>query len=250
MLTTRIIPCLDVDEIGVVKGVRFRDLVRAGDPVELAGRYYEQGADEIAFLDVGASWKSRKTLLGLVREVSRAVFVPLSAGGGVGSTDDFREILRAGADKVSVCTAALKAPELLTRAASEFGSQCVVLSVDAGRTGGTWHAFAQGGRVDTGRDAVEWAVEGEKRGAGEILLNSIDRDGTGEGYDLELLARVTSAVSIPVIASGGAGGFEQVHAAITEGGADAVLLASLLHSGRAGVADIKGYLAQKGVNIR
>ncbi|MGQ9560132.1 MAG: imidazole glycerol phosphate synthase subunit HisF [Candidatus Oleimicrobiaceae bacterium] len=250
MLTTRIIPCLDVKDGRVVKGIRFKALRDAGDPVELAKVYNEQGADEIVFLDIGASYRSRRTMLEVVERVSDCVFVPLTVGGGIRSIQEMRDALNAGADKVAICTAALETPELINRGAERYGSQCIVLSIDGKRVGNRWHAFAKGGRVDTGVDALGWALEAERRGAGEILLNSIDRDGTGTGYDLELTRRVADSVSIPVIASGGAGSLDQLYQAVVDGHADAVLLASLLHYQAYTVADIKQYLKQKGLHIR
>lgn len=250
MLTVRVIPCLDVNDGRVVKGIRFRSLRDAGDPVELADFYNREGADEIAFLDIGATPASRKTMADVVSRVSERVFVPLTVGGGITGVDDMRTLLNAGADKVAVCSAALKSPEILSRGAEMFGSQCVVLSIDAKRHGGSWHAYSGGGRRDTGRDALKWASEGEARGAGEILLNSIDQDGTGAGYDLELTRRVSEKASIPVIASGGAGSPEQIYSAVAEGKADAVLLASLLHFRELSIAEIKNFLRKKGVPVR
>ncbi|MFW6136643.1 MAG: imidazole glycerol phosphate synthase subunit HisF [Candidatus Aminicenantaceae bacterium] len=250
MLTVRVIPCLDVNDGRVVKGIRFRSLRDAGDPVELADFYNREGADEIAFLDIGATPASRKTMADVVSGVSERVFVPLTVGGGITGVDDMRTLLNAGADKVAVCSAALKSPEILSRGAEMFGSQCVVLSIDAKRHGGSWHAYSGGGRRDTGRNALEWASEGEALGAGEILLNSIDQDGTGAGYDLELTRRVSEKASIPVIASGGAGSPEQIYAAVAEGKADAVLLASLLHFRELSIAEIKNFLRKKGIPVR
>jgi cyclase len=250
MLTTRIIPCLDVEDGRVVKGTRFTDLRDAGDPVDLAREYDRQRADELIFLDIGATYRSRKTMLEVVEKVSREVFIPLTVGGGVTSISDMRRLLLAGADKVSVCSAALLNPQLLTDAAGIFGSQCVVLSVDAKRTGDSWQCYIKGGRENTGVDALEWAVLAVEKGAGEILLNSIDQDGTQAGYDLELTRRVSEAVSVPVIASGGAGTLEQVAEAVTLGRADAVLLASLLHYRTLSVPQIKAYLKQKGMAVR
>jgi len=250
MLTTRIIPCLDVEDGQVVKGVKFEALRRAGDPVQLAKLYNEQGADEIVFLDIGASYRSRRTMLHVVERVSDCVFVPLTVGGGIRTIQDMRDVLNAGADKVAVCTAALDNRELIDEGAARFGSQCIVLSIDAKRVGDRWHAFAKGGRVDTGVDAVEWAQEAERRGAGEILLNSIDRDGTRAGYDLELTRLVADSVSIPVIASGGAGSLHQLYEAVVVGYADALLLASLLHYQEFTVAEIKRYLKERGLHIR
>jgi cyclase len=246
----RIIPCLDMDDGRVVKGVRFENLRDAGDPAELARDYNAQGADELCFLDVGASWKSRKTLLEVVRRVSREVFIPLTVGGGLRSIEDIREALSAGADKVSLCTAAVDNPELLTAAAERFGRQCLVLSLDAKAKDGGWTVTTHGGRRDRNLDAVAWAAHAEALGVGEILLNSVDRDGTGAGYDLELLRRVRAAVRIPVIASGGGDQPAQIWEAIHQGEADAVLLASALHSGRRTVADYKNLLREKGARLR
>jgi cyclase len=257
MIAKRIIPCLDVDEGRVVKGVRFKGLVDAGDPVELARRYNDEGADELTFLDIGASYKSRNTLLEIVSRVAREVFIPLCVGGGIRTLDDMRSAMNAGADKVSVCTAALKRPELLSEMAASYGSQCVVLSIDAARTGNAvWHAFSRGGRDDTGVDAVQWAIDAVKLGAGEILLNSIDADGTGAGYDTELTRTILDAVPVPVIASGGAGNLDQIAAVLSpreKGGpceADAALIASILHFGQTSIPAIKKHLAKKGVHTR
>lgn len=250
MKTIRIIPCLDVDNGRVVKGVKFKGIRDAGDPVELAETYNRQGADEITFLDIGATYKSRETLLEVVENVSRRVFVPLCVGGGIGSTLDMRKALNAGADKVSVCSAAIRNPRLLIEGARLFGSQCIVLSIDAKRVGNSWHAFVNGGRVDSGIDALEWARRGEELGAGEILLNSIDRDGTQEGYDLELTCRTALSVNIPVIASGGAGTSGHMAEAVEKGKADAILLASLLHNRQVSLPEVKKYLSKKGVSVR
>lgn len=257
MLAKRIIPCLDVDDGRVVKGVKFAGIQDAGDPVELARRYNDQGADELTFLDIGASHKSRATLMEVVRRVAREVFIPLCVGGGIRTVEDMREAMNSGADKVSVCTAALRRPELLTEMARAYGRQCVVLSIDAKRVGGekpVWHAFSMGGRQDTGIDAVEWAVRAAELGAGEVLLNSIDADGTGSGYDLELTRAVVAAVGVPVIASGGAGTLEQIAQAIAPspagGDADAALVASMLHFGRTTVKEIKQHAEAKGARVR
>ncbi|MBC7360802.1 MAG: imidazole glycerol phosphate synthase subunit HisF [Candidatus Aminicenantes bacterium] len=250
MLTARIIPCLDIDEGQVVKGVRFRNLIPVGDPVSLARYYYLSGADEIIFLDIGASVKSRKVMLEIVEKISSQIFIPLTVGGGIRDLEDIRNLLLAGADKVSLCTAALQHPGLIKEAADRFGSQCIVLSIDAARVGSGWEAFSYGGSTPTGVDAVKWAKEAEKLGAGEILLNSIDRDGTQTGYDLELLRAVSEAVNIPVIASGGGGTLEHIYQALMEGQADAVLLASGLHFGRLTIQQVKDFLRQKGVSIR
>ena len=250
MLTVRVIPCLDVEDGRVVKGTRFKQIRDAGDPAELAALYNRQGADEIIFLDIGATYRSRKTMVDVVEKVSRCVFIPLTVGGGIGNVEDMRNLLNAGADKISVCSAALAEPSLLTRGAEIFGSQCIVLSIDAKKEGESWHCYVKGGREDTGVDALEWAAEGERLGAGEILLNSIDQDGTQSGYDLALTKAVSGRVSIPVIASGGAGNFDQIVDAVRLGKADAVLLASLLHYKTCSVGDIKQYLKEKGVIVR
>ena len=250
MTTVRIIPCLDVDEGRVVKGIKFSELRDAGDPVALARRYQEQNADELVFLDIGASHLSRETMLSIVEQVSQQVFIPLTVGGGIRSVEDMRRALQAGADKVAVCSAALRDPQLLAEGAAKFGAQCIVLSIDAKRTENGWHAYTHGGRRDSGRDVLAWAREAEALGAGEILLNSIDMDGTQAGYDLELTRRVAEAVNIPVIASGGAGTLPQIRDAVAQGKADAVLLASLLHYGEFTVNDIKSYLADNQVEVR
>lgn len=252
MQAKRIIPCLDVDDGRVVKGVKFKGIQDAGDPVEMARRYNAEGADELTFLDIGASYKSRATLLDIVKQVAREVFIPLCVGGGIRSVEDMREAMNAGADKVSVCTAALKNPSLLTEMSETYGSQCVVLSIDAKRAGESWHAFSYGGRTDTGVDAVEWAKQAVALGAGEILLNSIDADGTAEGYDIALTKAVLDAVPVPVIASGGAGSLEQIaHVLLPSGAnADAALVASLLHFGKTSIPDIKRSLQEQGVPVR
>jgi cyclase len=250
MLAIRVIPCLDVDEGRVVKGIKFRDLRDVGDPVELARAYNDQGADELTFLDIGASAKSRELMLDVVEKVSGKVFIPLTVGGGIRSVEDMRMALQAGADKVAICTSALLDPSLISKGAEALGSQCIVLSIDAKKYGGRWHAYTHGGRHNTGIDALEWAVRGEKLGAGEILLNSIDMDGTRKGYDLELTKRASELLHIPVIASGGAGNLEQIYEAIALGKGDAVLLASLLHYGEYTIKDIKDYLKKRGVPIR
>src|SRR4029077_7200122 len=235
MPAKRIIPCLDVTDGRVVKGVKFKDLRDAGDPAELAATYDREGADEIVFLDITASSDARKILLGVVERTADQVFIPLTVGGGVRSVEDMAELLTQGADKVSVNTAALENPDLVGECAEVFGSQCVVLAIDARRRVGAgragWDVCSHGGRRTSGRDAVEWAVLGEQLGAGEILLTSMDRDGTHEGYDLGLLKAISSAVRLPVIASGGAGTVEHMHQALTEGGAEAMLAASVFHFG-------------------
>ena len=253
MPAKRIIPCLDVTAGRVVKGVKFKDLRDAGDPAELAATYDREGADEIVFLDITASSDARKILLGVVERTADQVFIPLTVGGGVRSVGDMAELLTHGADKVSVNTAALENPDLIGECAEVFGSQCVVLAIDARRRlegHGGWEVFSHGGRRTSGRDAVEWAVLGEQLGAGEILLTSMDRDGTHEGYDIELLQAISSAVRLPVIASGGAGTVEHMYQALTEGGAEAMLAASVFHFGELTVAGVKQELAARGLEIR
>ena len=248
MLAKRIIPCLDVDDGRVVKGLKFKEIRDAGDPVELAKKYNDDGADELTFLDIGASYKSRRTLLDMVSKVAKQVFIPLCVGGGVRTLSDMHDAMGAGADKVSVCTAALERPELLSEMAAGYGSQCVVLSLDAKRGGNGWTAYSHGGRADTKIDAIEWARQAAALGAGEILLNSIDADGTGGGYDLELTKKIMDAVPVPVIASGGAGTLEQIALALNA--ADAALVASLLHFGKTTIGEIKKYAEAKGVVVR
>ncbi|MBN1694728.1 imidazole glycerol phosphate synthase subunit HisF [candidate division WOR-3 bacterium] len=250
MLATRIIPCLDVDFGRVVKGIKFKELDNVGDPVEMAKEYNEQGADELTFLDIGASYKSREILIEVVEKVSEEVFIPLTVGGGLRSSEDMRKALNSGADKVAICTSAIENPELITEGANIFGSQCIVLSIDAKKHNGSWYAYTHGGRNNSGIDAIKWAKEGEKLGAGEILLNSIDKDGTKEGYDLELTAKISEIVNIPVIASGGAGNPQQMVDAVKDGKADAVLLASLLHYGEYTIKEIKEYLEKKEICVR
>jgi imidazole glycerol-phosphate synthase subunit HisF len=248
----RIIPCLDVDDGRVVKGVRFKDIRDAGDPAELAALYDREGADEIVFLDITASSDERKIILEVVARTADQVFIPLTVGGGVRSVEDMAELLTHGADKVSVNTAALADPELITRCAEVFGSQCVVLAVDARRRteGEGWEVFSHGGRRPAGRDAVEWVKLGQSLGAGEILLTSMDRDGTHDGYDVELLKAVSSAVRLPVIASGGAGNAGHLYEALTEGGAEAALAASIFHFGELTIGGVKQELASRGLEIR
>jgi cyclase len=250
MLATRIIPCLDVDFGKVVKGIKFKDLDNVGDPVEMAKAYNEQGADELTFLDIGASYKSRKILIEVVEKISEEVFIPLTVGGGIRSSEDMRNVLNSGADKVAICTSAIEDPSLITESAKAFGSQCIVLSIDAKRHNGSWYAYTHGGRNNSGIDAITWAKEGEKLGAGEILLNSIDKDGTKEGYDLDLTRKVSESVNIPVIASGGAGNPQQMVDAVKKGKADAVLLASLLHYGEYTIKEIKEYLKNEEICVR
>ena len=254
MRNVRIIPCLDVDAGRVVKGVNFVDLVDAGDPVELARRYDEQGADEVVFLDITASSDDRDTILEVARRTAEEVFIPFTIGGGIRTVEDARRLLRAGADKVSVNTAAVDRPELISEIAAEFGSQCAVVAIDAKRraadAGEGWEVFVHGGRTPTGLDAVEWAVRCEELGAGEILLTSMDRDGTRDGFDLELTRAIADAVGIPVIASGGVGTLDHLVEGVTAGGADAVLAASIFHFGEHTVAEAKDHLAAAGVTVR
>lgn len=252
MHTKRIIPCLDVCGGRVVKGVNFVNIRDAGDPVEIASFYDKAGADELTFLDITASSDARNIMIDVVRRVAEQVFIPFTVGGGIRTTDDFREILKAGADKVSVNSAALKRPELISEAADRFGSQCVVAAIDAKKRedGSGWDVYLNGGRINTGRDAVEWAVEAAKLGAGEILLTSMDCDGTKNGYDIELTRSISEAVKIPVIASGGAGTMEHFYEALTVGKADAVLAASLFHFREMEIRDLKAFLKEKGIEVR
>ena len=251
MLAKRIIPCLDVKDGRVVKGVRFVDLRDAGDPAQAAAAYDAAGADELVFLDITASLERRKIMLEVVRRTAERAFMPLTVGGGIASFEDIRALLLAGADKVSVNTAAVKDPDLIREAAERFGSQCIVLAIDAkARPGGGWEVFVHGGRTPTGLEAVDWARRGAALGAGEILLTSMDRDGTKDGYDLALTAAVAGAVPVPVIASGGAGRAEHLYAALTEGGADAALAASIFHFGELSIPQVKAYLRERGVPVR
>lgn len=255
MLAKRIIPCLDVDHGRVVKGIRFVSIVDAGDPIEQGRRYDAEGADELTFLDITASSDKREIVAALVRRVADEVFIPFTVGGGLRSLEDIRAVLRSGADKVSLNTAAFEQPELISAGAEVFGSQCMVVSIDARRRDPAdpnrgWHVFTYGGRRQTEKDAIDWAIEAERLGAGEILLTSMDRDGTRDGYDLELTRAVSGAVRIPVIASGGAGNLNHFYEALTTGGASAVLAASLFHSGEYKIADVKNYLRRRGVIVR
>jgi cyclase len=252
MLTKRIIPCLDVTGGRVVKGVNFVNLRDAGDPVEIAAYYDKAGADELVFLDITASSDDRAIMRDVVARTAEQVFIPFTVGGGIRGIEDFRDILKLGADKISVNSAALKRPELISEAAWRFGSQCVVVAIDAKRRddGSGWDVYLNGGRVNTGRDALEWAVEAERMGAGEILLTSMDADGTKDGYDIELTKAVAQSVNIPVIASGGAGRLEHFYDAIAEGMADAVLAASLFHYKELEIMQLKRYLADKGIPVR
>ena len=251
MLLRRVIPCLDVDKGRVVKGVEFVNLRDAGDPVELAVRYQDEGADEIVFLDITASHEKRETVAELARRCADDVFIPFTIGGGVRSAEDVQAVLDAGADKVSVNSAAVARPELLAELATVFGAQCVVLAIDARREAdGSYGVYVEGGRRPVGRDAIEWAREGVERGAGEILLTSMDRDGTEDGYELELTRAVANAVDVPVIASGGAGELDHLVQAITEGGADAVLCASIFHYGRHTVREAKERMRAAEIPVR
>ena len=252
MYSKRIIPCLDVNNGRVVKGVNFVSLKDAGDPVEIARAYDKEGADELVFLDITASSDHRATVVELVRRVAEQVFIPFTVGGGIRTVDDFRAVLREGADKVSVNSAAIMNPELISQAADKFGSQCVVLAIDAKRRedGSGWTVYKNGGRVDMGLDAVEWAVKAVKLGAGEILLTSMDADGTKAGYDIELTRTIADAVNVPVIASGGAGSLSDFKDAFTEGHAEAALAASLFHYKELTIGEVKEYLYREGVPVR
>ncbi|KIR01919.1 Imidazole glycerol phosphate synthase cyclase subunit [Lachnospiraceae bacterium TWA4] len=252
MFTKRIIPCLDVKNGRVVKGVNFVNLRDAGDPVEVAAVYDEAGADELVFLDITASSDARKTVVDMVRRVAERVFIPFTVGGGIRTVEDFKEILREGADKISINSAAINNPTLISEAADKFGSQCVVVAIDAKKRpdGSGWNIYKNGGRIDMGIDAIEWARKVTDLGAGEILLTSMDCDGTKAGYDNELTAKIASEVSIPVIASGGAGTKEHFYEALTEGKADAALAASLFHYKELEINDLKRYLVDKGLSMR
>ena len=252
MFTKRIIPCLDVHNGRVVKGINFVNLRDAGDPVEVGAAYDAAGADELVFLDITASSDARAIKLDMVRRVAERVFIPFTVGGGIRTVDDFKEILREGADKIAVNTAAILNPRLIADAADKFGSQCVVVAIDAKRRedGSGWNIYKNGGRVDMGIDAVEWAVQAHKLGAGEFLVTSMDKDGTKDGYDLELTRQIAEAVSVPVIASGGAGTKEHFYDALTEGKADAALAASLFHYKELEINEVKAYLRGRGVSVR
>jgi cyclase len=250
MLAKRIIPCLDVDKGRVVKGVKFQNLRDAGDPVEVAKSYEEQSADELVFLDITASAEERKIMIEVVQRVAETIFIPFTVGGGVSSLEDIRRLLSAGADKVSINTAAVKNPQLIYESAKRFGSQCIVVAIDAKRSERGWEVYIHGGRTPTGLDAVEWAKRVEGLGAGEILLTSMDADGTKKGYDIELCRAVASAVSIPVIASGGAGAMEHFYEVFTKTNVDAALAASLFHFKEVSIPELKAYLKNKGVHVR
>ncbi|MFW6676163.1 imidazole glycerol phosphate synthase subunit HisF [Lacrimispora sp. AGF001] len=252
MLTKRIIPCLDVHNARVVKGVNFVNLQDAGDPVEIAAAYDKAGADELVFLDITASSDNRNTVVDMVRRVAEKVFIPFTVGGGIRTVEDFKMLLREGADKISINSSAINTPRLISDAADKFGRQCVVVAIDARRRsdGSGWNVFKNGGRIDTGLDAVEWAIKADRLGAGEILLTSMDCDGTKAGYDDELNRIIAESVSVPVIASGGAGTMEHFHSALTEGKADAALAASLFHYKELEIMELKRYLSEKGVPVR
>ena len=252
MFTKRIIPCLDVNDGRVVKGINFVNLRDAGDPVEVAAAYDKAGADEVVFLDITASSDHRTTVVDMVRKVAEKVFIPFTVGGGIRTVEDFKVLLREGADKISINSSAINTPELIGNAADKFGSQCVVVAIDARRRedGSGWNVYKNGGRIDTGLDAVEWAMKANRLGAGEILLTSMDCDGTKAGYDIELTRQIADNVSIPVIASGGAGTKEHFYEALTEGHADAALAASLFHYKEMEIMDLKNYLADRGVSVR
>ncbi len=254
MLAKRILPCLDVNAGRVVKGVNFVNLIDAGDPVELAKVYNEAGADELVFLDITATHEARDTIIDVVYRTAEQVFIPLTVGGGIQSLEHIKNLLRAGADKVSINSAAVRQPDLINRASDRFGNQCIVVAIDARRrqdpTNPGWDVYVRGGRENTGKDALTWATELEQRGAGELLVTSMDADGTQAGYDLELTKKIASSVQIPVIASGGAGNCEHIYEALTEGKAEAALLASLLHYGHLSVSQIKNYLRDHSCLVR
>ncbi|MFA5410512.1 MAG: imidazole glycerol phosphate synthase subunit HisF [Candidatus Omnitrophota bacterium] len=250
MLTKRIIPCLDIKDGRVVKGVKFLSLRDAGDPVEVAKAYDRQQADELVFLDITASFENRKTLIELVAAIAVNIYMPFTVGGGVRDIGDIRDLLNAGADKVSINTAAVKCPDLITEASEKFGSQCIVLAIDAKKEDGGWQVYVNGGRTPMDLDALEWAKEAAALGAGEILLTSMDYDGTKDGYDLDLTKKITQALNIPVIASGGAGSPEHFREVLSDAGADAALAASIFHYGEYSVGRVKAYLKEKGVPVR
>ena len=251
MLTKRIIPCLDVQDGRVVKGINFLNLRDAGDPVELASYYDQEGADELVLLDISASAEGRATMIEVVEKTAEQIFIPFTVGGGLRNIEDIKNLLRAGADKVSLNTAAIQKPELIEQAAHIFGSQCIVVAIDARKVGeGRWEVYTCGGRTPTGLDALEWACKVERLGAGEILLTSMDRDGTKEGYDNDLNRTISQAVSIPVIASGGVGKLEHLADGLTIGGADAVLAASIFHYGEDKISEVKSYLKSRGIPVR
>jgi len=250
VLTKRIIPCLDIKNGNVVKGTKFGNLKYAGNPLELAKRYYSRGADELIFLDIDASYENRKTTLKIVEEIGKNIFIPFTVGGGIQTIEDIRKILNAGADKISVNTSAIKNPEIIKKASKQFGSQCIVVAIDAKRKGNNWEVYIEGGRKTTGLDAIKWAKKAEMLGAGEILLTSMDKDGTKEGYDLSLTKKVSESVNIPVIASGGANNLRSILEVFRKGKADAALAASIFHYNKFSIKDVKKYLSKNGVEIR
>ena len=250
MIAKRIIPCLDIKDGRTVKGVNFEGLRDAGDPVELARRYSEEGADELVFLDITATREKRKTLVELVKKIALEIDIPFTVGGGIGSIEEIADLLHAGADKVSLNSAIVRNPDLINKAARQFGSQCIVAAVDAKRTNGEWTVFISGGSIDTGKDALQWIEEVQERGAGEILLTSMDQDGTKEGFDIELLQAVNEFLTIPVIASGGAGTKEHCIEAVKQGGADAVLAASIFHFQEIAIKDLKAAMRQEDITVR
>lgn len=250
VLTKRIIPCLDVKNGEVVKGIGFANLKAAGDPVELAKKYYEEGADELAFLDITASYEKRKIMIGLVEKVAKQIFIPFTVGGGISTIDDIRKLMNAGADKVSINTAAINNPDLIRNASIQFGSQCIIVAIDAKRDGKTWKVYTGGGRKPTGINAIKWAKKAERLGAGEILLTSMDRDGTKNGYDVKLTKAVSESVNIPVIASGGASNPKSILDIFRKGKADAALAASIFHYSKYSIKEIKNYLSKNGVETR
>ena len=249
-LSKRIIPCLDIDKGRVVKGKSFINLIDAGDPNELSKHYNAEGADELVFLDITASHEQRKAIIDVVEKVSSEVFIPLTVGGGIRNLDNISELLLAGADKVSINTSAIENPEFIKKSSSKFGSQCIVVAIDAKKTNGSWNVYTYGGRKDTGINAIEWAKKADEYGAGEILLTSMDMDGNKEGYDLDLLNIVSNEVNIPVIASGGAGSMEHIHDALVKGNSDAVLAASIFHFEELTIQQVKKFLYSKGVSVR
>jgi len=250
MLAKRIIPCLDVREGRVVKGVKFLSIKDAGNPVALAKAYNKQNADELVFLDITASYEKRKTIIDLVEKVAKQIFIPFTVGGGISTIEDIRNLLKAGADKISINTAAINNPGLLKEAAEKFGSQCIVVAIDAKKIKNKWEIFVKGGRQATGFDAVEWAKKVQELGAGEILLTSMNKDGTKEGYDLELTRKISESVNIPIIASGGAGSLESIAKVFSEGKADAALAASIFHYKKYSIKQVKRYLQKKGIGVR
>ena len=250
MLTKRVIPCLDVKNGQVVKGKGFVNLKYAGNPVKLARKYYEYGADELVFLDIIASYEKRKTMIDLVEKVAKQIFIPFTVGGGISTIGDIRNLLKAGADKISINTATINNPNLIKEAAEKFGSQCIVVAIDAKKIKNKWEVFVKGGRQSTGLDAIEWAKKVESFGAGEILLTSMNKDGTKEGYDLELTRKISESVNIPIIASGGAGSLESIAKVFKEGKADAALAASIFHYKKYSIKQVKRYLQKKGIEVR